>query len=352
MIDFTCPHCGEAMSVPASLMGQEESCPRCGRAAVIPVMRLESTEEARHRIARVLAARAQKAAAAVPPVKPRPRRNIRQIAGSAQLQWFLANGYSERDLFTWVASNGTDACQDCRERHGATKPLWWWRQRGLPKAGGTACGRKCFCQIVPEGYAASNQFKSPGPEFVLCQAEDACGALEWHENAVCVTPHNIIATAIERWNNITANDLSTLEYLLLGQYPDMCERHLLYALRVSKTAETCKSPKTLASRWATASTGGGTTGLACGAASPSHALVSEFLSILYVNRFTEMMQAVLDKAATTAQKRKTAQTRVNCWTQARDRIAAVSEAFTPAPADLNVCVQQLLARCDAQAGTP
>lgn len=36
MIDFKCPKCGEAMSVPDSLAGRTETCPECGNVAVVP----------------------------------------------------------------------------------------------------------------------------------------------------------------------------------------------------------------------------------------------------------------------------------------------------------------------------
>jgi len=36
MIDFSCPQCGEALSVPACLAGQTETCPTCGTKCRVP----------------------------------------------------------------------------------------------------------------------------------------------------------------------------------------------------------------------------------------------------------------------------------------------------------------------------
>jgi predicted RNA-binding Zn-ribbon protein involved in translation (DUF1610 family) len=36
MIDFKCPKCGKALSVPASLVGHTETCPSCGNITIVP----------------------------------------------------------------------------------------------------------------------------------------------------------------------------------------------------------------------------------------------------------------------------------------------------------------------------
>ena len=36
MIDFTCPRCQEALSVPSSLVGKKQKCPACGLATIVP----------------------------------------------------------------------------------------------------------------------------------------------------------------------------------------------------------------------------------------------------------------------------------------------------------------------------
>ncbi len=36
MIDYKCSKCGEAMSVPSSLIGENEKCPSCGNVSIVP----------------------------------------------------------------------------------------------------------------------------------------------------------------------------------------------------------------------------------------------------------------------------------------------------------------------------
>ena len=83
------------------------------------------------------------------------RNSVRRVAQKSQMAYYKNAGYGANALFTYVASNGTDACPSCEERHGVTQKEKQWDGQG--PAEDTYCGDACCCQLVPAGYAASNQ---------------------------------------------------------------------------------------------------------------------------------------------------------------------------------------------------
>lgn len=63
------------------------------------------------------------------------------------------------ERFTWVCMH-SNSCDDCLELHGDTHTWSEWLDIGLPGSGHTQCQDNCNCELVLEGAALSEDFKS------------------------------------------------------------------------------------------------------------------------------------------------------------------------------------------------
>ena len=187
MIDFKCPQCGEQMSVPSCLMGETDTCPSCHNEVDVPITwtkadaklltdathayaeaalirkgQFTDEERERRRKASVhLLAKREWAKVhgicepgSLPVEKKHDEKicDIRREAQKAQFEAFVEDCDEVDPVFTWVAVNGSDACEDCQLLHGESLKVSQWRKEGMPGERGTVCGRACECQLVPRSF--------------------------------------------------------------------------------------------------------------------------------------------------------------------------------------------------------
>jgi hypothetical protein len=108
----------------------------------------------------------------------------------------------------------------------------------------------------------------------------------------------------QNFANVSEQQIAELEYQV-GMYAlDSLERHLLYALRVSKCVPDLRKLDTLASRWGVAHRGAGGMGLDAAKSSPDWSTIVDFLSKLYQDKFRELAQETVTKAIENGAKRK------------------------------------------------
>ena len=101
------------------------------------------------------------------------------------------------------------------------------------------------------------------------------------------------------------------------------EAALLYALRVSRNVPKFKKINTLFKRYELAlhgPSGNYVIGLLAAKETANYQRTYDFLTFLYVNRFIEISQSLLDKAALTALQRKTQKAKINVWQKTYDDI--------------------------------
>jgi hypothetical protein len=113
--------------------------------------------------------------------------------------------------------------------------------------------------------------------------------------------------------------------------PQSLERHLLYALRVSRCVPTLRKLETLVSRWGVARSGASGFGLDGGQASPNWHAVQQFLVSLYEDKFQELAFETTSMALEVASKRKSKALREKALMKA---LASVEQAADAVAQDL------------------
>jgi hypothetical protein len=104
--------------------------------------------------------------------------------------------------------------------------------------------------------------------------------------------------------NMLEQQIAELEYKVGMAAPDSMERHLLYALRVSKCVPSLRNLDTLVSRWGVAHRGAGGMGLDAAKSSPDWSTIVDFLRSLYHDKFRELAQQTVTMAIEKGAKRK------------------------------------------------
>jgi hypothetical protein len=108
----------------------------------------------------------------------------------------------------------------------------------------------------------------------------------------------------QNFANVSEQQIAELEYQVGMTAPDSLERHLLYALRVSKCVPSLRNLDTLASRWGVAHRGAGGMGLDAAKSSPASSTIVDFLRSLYRDKFRELAQQTVAIAIENGAKRK------------------------------------------------
>jgi hypothetical protein len=108
----------------------------------------------------------------------------------------------------------------------------------------------------------------------------------------------------QNFANVSEQQIAELEYQVGITTPDSLERHLLYALRVSKCVPSLRNLDTLASRWGVAHCGAGGMGLNAAKHSPAWSSVVDFLSSLYRDKFCELAKQTVATTIENGAKRK------------------------------------------------
>ena len=108
----------------------------------------------------------------------------------------------------------------------------------------------------------------------------------------------------QNFANVSEQQIAELEYQVGMTALDSLERHLLYALRVSKCVPDLRKLDTLASRWGAAHRGAGGMGLDAAKSSRDWSTIVDFLSKLYQDKFRELAQETVTKAIENGAKRK------------------------------------------------
>jgi hypothetical protein len=79
-------------------------------------------------------------------VKTGVREQARRAGTEAEIGKFTEAGKAE---LAWCTVNASQACPDCRLRHGAKGDASFWDREGRPGSGRTICGSRCFCLLIP-----------------------------------------------------------------------------------------------------------------------------------------------------------------------------------------------------------
>jgi hypothetical protein len=114
----------------------------------------------------------------------------------------------------------------------------------------------------------------------------------------------IVEQIVQNFGTISEQQICELEFQVATKNPGSLERHLLYALRVSKCVHNLRKLDTLVSRWGVAHCGAGGMGLDAAKTSPQWAMVAAFLTKLYDGKFAELVKETVTTTIDVASKRK------------------------------------------------
>lgn len=114
----------------------------------------------------------------------------------------------------------------------------------------------------------------------------------------------LAAQVVQNFSEVSEAHIAQLEHQVLLAAPNSLERHLLYALRVSRCVPNLRNLGTLVSRWRVARCGAGSSGLDAAKSSPYWTAIVEFLRKLYADKFRELAQQTVTTAIEKAGKRK------------------------------------------------
>ncbi len=128
--------------------------------------------------------------------------------------------------------------------------------------------------------------------------------------------------------NVSEEQIGHLEYQVGMTAPDSLERHLLYALRVSKCVPSLRNLDTLVSRWGVAWSGAAGMGLDAAKASPHSSTIVDFLSNLYHNKFRELAQLTVMTSIENAAKRKSEAAKQKVLDKGVAKLVAAKNAFS------------------------
>jgi hypothetical protein len=151
-------------------------------------------------------------------------------------------------------------------------------------------------------------------------------------------PEQAVPYIIKNFDSLTERDFTPLETKLAKICPASPERDLVYALRVSIHVRGIKNLKTLGSRWSTANFGAGARGLQMGKHSRNYKAANEFLTRLYLNKFSELATAALNEALT----KKTPSARINSLNRAKEKIRGAFYEFTFGLPGLDEAINRIL----------
>ncbi len=344
MISMACPECSAIIQVDKSLAGTNAPCPKCGRRIPIPDVQwtpkdetqlqaatkdfvqatvalpgrsanlsVDGGETAREKIVHLMAKKSY--AGEVPNLDPNDPAyqakacdDIRRAAHDAQLKAFLAQAEEHDPPFTWITVNGADACKDCQGRHGRTKRLSQWQDMGMPGDGHTACKRSCQCQFVP----AWKRKLAPVPSMT-----PTGGPLD-----------RAVLDMIDQWDELSISQMQGISLKLGREHGEVAEHHLACAIIEARVASELKSPDAVADRWQKINDPS-YPGLPTAIRSPDYQRTYAFVAGVFVRRFKELMEDVIQKAEAQSEKRKTPKAKANCWTRAKKKIEAAREKFSP-----------------------
>ncbi|MDP7288885.1 MAG: hypothetical protein QGH94_12925, partial [Phycisphaerae bacterium] len=263
----------------------------------------------------------------------------------------VARSNEDDPCFVWHCSYEDDTCSDCLSLDGTIKRLSQWKEFGLPSYAKTKCGAKCECRLGLFSYTPDFHLYPGKAAFLLCDSCEVCQqeVKTADTERIRITLDTMIETVLARWNDIDQDTIASLKWMTAEIPPAKSRSNLVYALRISKKVPDIKSMATLSKRWRTANDGAGMVGLAQAVASSDKDRVCSFLADLYLQGFERLAQEIMDKAAATAEKRKTAKTKAGCWTKAQEKIIAAGQEFTPELPGVGECIRQFEADCNVRA---
>ncbi len=147
----------------------------------------------------------------------------------------------------------------------------------------------------------------------------------------------------QNFANVSEEQICQLEYQVGMTAPDSLERHLLYALRVSKCVPNLRNLDTLVSRWGVAQSGAAGMGLDAARGSPHWSTIADFLSKLYRDKFHELAQQTVTTSIENAAKRKSEAAKQKVLDKGVAILVAAKDAFS---FDVQCEVQSYIDRID------
>lgn len=138
----------------------------------------------------------------------------------------------------------------------------------------------------------------------------------------------LAAQVVQTFSEVSEAQIAQLEQQVLMAAPNSLERHLLYALRVSRCVPNLRNLGTLVSRWRVARCGAGSSGLDAAKNSPYWPTIVEFLRKLYADKFRELAQQTVTTAIENAGKRKGAALRQKVLDKALATVVDAGNAFS------------------------
>jgi len=343
MIEFSCPRCGEALSVPSCLEGKTEICGSCNHVVEVPSAGGSAASNGgdRARQASTFSINCPKCEGLV---------EVHVAMAGQKFRCPLCNrkfripkvetepseeSASPADTYAGLGAAGVAAA-----RYGEANKEALRRAR----SGDTAAGVPIARSPGDTGTYVGPSLSKTGEQ----QAVDGDEVGKTHAGLkIQASPRNVVSKVLEFYDTLEPRHVAGLEKQFTKLGGDPADLALLRALRVAMEAPEKRTFGHLAESWQLACEAD-EGGLLAGKKSRHYPQVSAFINRKYINRFNFLAHQIAERAKSSAEGQADDEAKAAEWMNAKSKIARGYERFSPPVPGLQHFYEQLKVYCDKQ----